>query len=470
MNNATAIIFGYDTKAEAAIAAAARISTTEGSAIDLYDQALEKDNSGLIRKVIGLGHVTTTEHAVFNIAFDDVSMLFEQFLIEHRLPAYTIKSRRYVDYTDMGAVMPTLRFKESVSADVIKTCCDRLADRYEGLFAKYIQLVDLGIPKEDARFVLPYAIRSHIIMTVNARELMHIIYTLLKGRGSKYPEFREIGEQLYTQASILLPDVFEKYLSVEKGTEDKEKLFGMLVDKIPMNQEEKVPAPLVSVVTHTPKPDKLLPLLAIMNHTGCTPDTAMDYLRDNTEAQDKAIHYLTRDRRKRELEQMHVTFRINSITLSSLTHLTRHRIQNLIVPSFTEMGKSEDFILPPSVGNNDKALEIYQAAFKEGMEIYLELEKAGVVPEDLAYIYQGGNLTSVITTMNGRELMHFSRLRCCNRAQWEIQGIANLMLGACRKISPAIFNNVGPACFMDGSCPEGKMSCGQMKEVKGMYQ
>ena len=71
-------------------------------------------------------------------------------------------------------------------------------------------------------------------------------------------------------------------------------------------------------------------------------------------------------------------------------------------------------------------------------------------------------------TMDTRSLYNFFRLRCCNRAQWEIREVARKMLEECRKVAPHLFRKAGPACLY-GPCPEGKMSCGKMAEVRQLY-
>jgi thymidylate synthase (FAD) len=68
-------------------------------------------------------------------------------------------------------------------------------------------------------------------------------------------------------------------------------------------------------------------------------------------------------------------------------------------------------------------------------------------------------------TMNARELMHFFALRCCNRAQWEIQELAWRMLSVVFGVAPALFGNAGPACIR-GACSEGKMTCGKAAQIK----
>ena len=62
--------------------------------------------------------------------------------------------------------------------------------------------------------------------------------------------------------------------------------------------------------------------------------------------------------------------------------------------------------------------------------------------------------------MNGRELLWISRLRCCNRAQWEIRAVAMEMWNLCMGVAPNIFKYAGPDCVTKNKCSEGKMSCG----------
>lgn len=61
--------------------------------------------------------------------------------------------------------------------------------------------------------------------------------------------------------------------------------------------------------------------------------------------------------------------------------------------------------------------------------------------------------------------MNFFRLRCCNRAQWEINELACKMLSLVGEVAPSLFKNAGPACI-NGKCTEGKMSCKKMDQVR----
>jgi thymidylate synthase (FAD) len=89
----------------------------------------------------------------------------------------------------------------------------------------------------------------------------------------------------------------------------------------------------------------------------------------------------------------------------------------------------------------------------------------GVSMQDLSYFALSGHEIDLVLAMNLRELAHFMRLRTCNRAQWEIRGVAWKMLKLLCGREPEIFTHIGPSCAY-GPCPEGKMSCG--KPIKGI--
>lgn len=467
MEKARAVILAFTPEPERICASAARISSTKGAATEIYDNTDRTNIGSLIQKVVALGHVTITEHAVFNIAFENVSAFYEQFLIEFRLAAYTIKSRRYVDYSEMGGLMPVLRMEDGSVADA--SFGERFDTLSRELFADYHALLEAGVPKEDARFVLPYCLRSHIYCTVNARELLHILYSSLHGRGAAYPEIKMIGESLLAQASEILPDVFGELSKVEKGREDKEARLRALMAGRGLRRRADGESALVELLTHSGEPDLMVAVSALVAHTGCASADALTLLRDDEALVAQAIDIVTTDRRKRELEQVNVTFRLNDMSLSCLTHLARHRMQSLVVPSFTEFGKSPTCVMPETVTENEAAKAIYTRCFEKSMELHDAFRDAGVRHEDLVYLTLSGNLMDVVTTMNGRELYHFLKLRCCDRAQWEIRNYALGMLSAVRGISPLLFGNVGPGCFMEGVCPEGKMSCGKQIEMKELF-
>ena len=107
MNYGTASILQRNEEALRTVASSARISTQQGTALEIYEKSGDRQKDlNLVNKVLASGHKSVIEHQTLSIAFDNVSVLVEQFVIEFRLASFTVKSRRYVDFSDAGYVVP----------------------------------------------------------------------------------------------------------------------------------------------------------------------------------------------------------------------------------------------------------------------------------------------------------------------------------------------------------------------------
>ena len=200
-NETGAFILSETKNGERIVSCGGRISTRPGSAVELYKKATDKDkNLNLIKKVVSSGHKTVLEHHYFNIAFNNVSIFIEQYLIEFRLASYTIKSGRYVNFSKAGFNLPNGFSEEQKTV---------LKKHYKNMFKIYDKFVQAGVPVEDARFVLPYGLKTNIYMSLNARELIHVICTMIYGRGSHYEEIKSLGLQLKEQFDERYPGLVE---------------------------------------------------------------------------------------------------------------------------------------------------------------------------------------------------------------------------------------------------------------------
>ena len=166
-NNLKVKLISYNLNNVEICASAARISTTQGNAVDIFERAGENGKNGeLIQKVLRSGHKSIIEHAVFTFALKDVSAFAEQFFIECRLASFTVKSRRYVDFSSSGYYIPP-----DLTGEDLSGYCKYM----DALFSAYKLMLENDIPKEDARFLLPYSFKSNFYCTLNARELLHVI-------------------------------------------------------------------------------------------------------------------------------------------------------------------------------------------------------------------------------------------------------------------------------------------------------
>ena len=152
-----------------------------------------------------------------------------------------------------------------------------------------------------------------------------------------------------------------------------------------------------------------------------------------------------------------------------------------------------EYVTPPEIADNEKAKEIFLKAMEEDQRTYDELtailkekhkaeflakgkdektaermaEKKAI--EDARFVLPNACETKMVFTMNARSLLNFFHHRCCNRAQWEIREVANQMLALVLEVAPNIFKNAGPSCVA-GPCPEGKMTCGKIVEIREYYK
>ena len=89
--------------------------------------------------------------------------------------------------------------------------------------------------------------------------------------------------------------------------------------------------------------------------------------------------------------------------------------------------------------------------------------------EDARFVLPNACETKIVVTMNARSLLNFFRHRCCNRAQWEIRDVADQMLKLVCEVAPNLFKKAGASC-VSGPCPEGKMTCGKMPQMREYFE
>ena len=213
----------------------------------------------------------------------------------------------------------------------------------------------------------------------------------------------------------------------------------------------------VRLITYTPDPERVVAMAAKSCHTVETPK--MEKMSDD---EIKAIIRITRDAGHHSvLEHANFTFAIDNVSRALTHQLVRHRLASYSQQSQRYVNlKPLDYVVPPTVKNNEDALRKYEEIMKYLEEQYEELVEMGIPLEDARYILPNATHTNIVVTMNARELINFFTLRTCMKAQWEIRAMAYIMLAQVRKIAPTIFETAGPACLR-GDCPEGEVECAE---------
>ncbi len=447
------------------VATAGQISHSSKSLFDLYEDRMDfDDNIKAIGRIVGSGHTSITEHDQLTLFITDVTPVIEQILIGQRLASFTIKSRRYVDFGDSGFHTPDFSYLKN--GDEVK---EKYNNHMNYLFKIYSEMVDCGIPKEDARFILPYCFHSQIAMSLNTRSLIKLIEYCIMGSMSDIDEVREFGLKLLDIAKEKVPYYKKKYESIEKQFNEGVKNYNKLeflnkyCDKYDILDNPK----LISVSTDYSGNDidRTIIVSCIMNRYQLSFDVANKvYDKFGIDEKKEIMEAVCMANENRELE--HVSFKFEfPTTLAGLTHWTRQRIHSLLIPDFLPIYDLNNYIVPDTV--KEKCLDKYQDAVNKNIQVYNELRKMGVSDKDLVYFNLSGTMINVSTNINGRELMWISRLRCCKRAQWEIREEANSMVDLVQKESELYGSYLGAPCGVVGKCPEGKHSCGHPYNIKG---
>ncbi len=440
--NSQAKIISFNKNNVEICASAARISTTKGDSVEIFEKAGNNTkNQELINKVLRSGHKSVIEHAVFTIAFCDVSAFVEQFFIECRLASFTVKSRRYVDFSKLGYYIPP-----ELENEELADYCQYM----DMLFQAYQTMLEGGIPKEDARFLLPYSFHSNFYCTLNARELVYWIYSIRHGRGQDIPELQNLADQVVEQLRTIFPCVLSELEKISgKGSIAEEASNVPQIENVPFFVGAKE-AGSVSMINAPSSPYHILEMAYRTNH----PKSAKSFQLD----------LLFESERLRELEQLSYSFFISDITLSGITHIVRHRMQSILIPSIQSINHSR-YIVPDTVKNNPDLLEFYKQTLKSANDMARQMSQKQELKKYNYYYALSGNTMDVMTTINARELNHLIKLRACNRAQWEIRKITIDMLKLLRNSYPELFQYFGPSCYVNGVCPEGTFTCNKMNQV-----
>ncbi len=439
------------------VAAAGKLSRFPGNVIEVLDSCNDyESNLKLVKRIIKMGHKSIIEHDYLVFAFCDATPIVEQTLIGYRLTSFTVKSRREVDFRTVGFYTPEFRNEKGQIHEKNEELKEEYNKHMKMLFNTYADIVDKDVNVEDARFILPYSYHDNFIMGVNARELETMIIALRNGRLSKIPDLKEVGETLYKivkeNIPYLVPNLKKQEENLSTGFE--------YLESLTKRPEVKI-AKKTNMISYTPNADDIVLESAIMYHYQCSRDEARKILEDmvkkDEKAKDKMMSEIMHKPERRELEQVSFCFQI-PISLAILTHMTRHRMHALLVPEFLPMWDMKNYITPESI--KVKANDIYEDAVNKNIQLKKKFESLGVYEGDLVYFYLGNQMLNIITTMNARNIQWVCRLRCCNKAQWQIRFIAKDMAKQVSSVAPLIGKGLGSTCITDRYCAEGRECCG----------
>lgn len=248
----------------------------------------------------------------------------------------------------------------------------------------------------------------------------------------------------------------------------------------------------VKLLSYTPNPERVISMAAKLCYSPVGVDEIEQNLTD--ENVEKFLNMLINIGHESPLEHVSFTFAVEGISRSCSHQIVRHRIASFSQQSqrYVKLNQFE-YIIPPEINEIEEAKEVFLESMKKDQEAYDKIvdilfekhynklikfgknekeahrqaEKKAI--EDARYVFPNACETKMVFTMNTRSLYNFFSHRCCERAQWEIRDLATEMLKQVREVAPILFKNSGPNC-VKGPCPEGKMACGQITEIREKFK
>ncbi len=195
---------------EELIASAARLCYAHDA-----EQAFRRnseESGDFVRKLMKMGHTSPTEHAVFTFYIEGVSRAMTHQLVRHRLASYSQRSQRYVDHGGFDYVVPHQFEGRKVEVDgrqidaaaYFEQTMAMIAERYDKLRDAIGEKGETS--NEEARYVLPNACETKIIVTMNARELRHFFEERLCMRAQW--EIRIMADEMLKLVKQVCPVLF----------------------------------------------------------------------------------------------------------------------------------------------------------------------------------------------------------------------------------------------------------------------
>lgn len=194
------VLLSHTQDPERTVAAAIRLCYSSVGIDSIQERIDDAEAARLIQKVLGLGHYSVLEHASFTFGIEGISRACSHQLVRHRLASYSQQSQRYVKMKDLEFYTPPAIAANAQAAARYTTAIGELRRCYDELLAA-------GFEAEDARYVLPNAAGTSVIMSANARSLLNFFELRLCSRAQH--EIRRLAELMLSEVRKTASTLFE---------------------------------------------------------------------------------------------------------------------------------------------------------------------------------------------------------------------------------------------------------------------
>jgi thymidylate synthase (FAD) len=201
------MLVSYSPEPEKTVSAAARLCYSQADGEEIISRVEENDQRDFLEKLTAVGHMSPVEHASFTFVVEGISRACSHQLVRHRLASYSQQSQRYVGEEEFDYLIPPSISEDTELRSLFEDTMENIRKAYVFLAQK---LVENGstteAAREDARFVLPNATETKIMVTMNARELIHFFSQRLCNRAQW--EIRAMALAMLKLVKPIAPTIF----------------------------------------------------------------------------------------------------------------------------------------------------------------------------------------------------------------------------------------------------------------------
>ncbi|OPY64218.1 MAG: Thymidylate synthase ThyX [Syntrophorhabdaceae bacterium PtaU1.Bin034] len=201
------ILVSHTPDPEKTVGAAAKLCYSAAGIDELVMRAREEEQGTFLNKLTSMGHLSPVEHASFTFAIEGISRACSHQLVRHRVASYSQQSQRYVREDDFDYIIPPAIKADAELKELFERTMNEIRESYTRL-VKALTRKGFGpeSAKEDARFVLPNATETKILVSMNARELLHFFRQRLCNRAQW--EIRELALSMLKLVRPVAPAIF----------------------------------------------------------------------------------------------------------------------------------------------------------------------------------------------------------------------------------------------------------------------
>lgn len=221
------------------------------------------------------------------------------------------------------------------------------------------------------------------------------------------------------------------------------------------------------------KPNNLLKTIYTACRTCYSADTPIN-IYDTADDEEKMLKLISRvisSGHYSTIEHIQISFAISNVSRACTHQLVRHRHMSFSQKSqrYVKEKGQFDYIIPPTIEKNPELKEKFEQFMSDISNKYQEFVEAGIPAEDARFVLPNATASSMVASLNLREMIHLANLRLCSRAQYEIRTLVKMMCDELSKQEPWLKDYLVPKCVRLGFCDENKC-CGRMPKREDLLK